>query len=34
MGKIFVRKIGIEHIDALSLLGQKDQNLSLIEQRY
>jgi phosphate starvation-inducible PhoH-like protein len=34
MGKIFVRKIGIEHIDALSLLGQNDANLRLIEHRY
>src|ERR1700752_682636 len=34
MGRIFVRKIGIEHIDALSLLGQNDQNLRLIEHSY
>jgi phosphate starvation-inducible PhoH-like protein len=34
MGRIFVRKIGIEHIDPLSLLGQNDQNLRLIERRY
>lgn len=31
MGKIFVRKIGIEHIDPLHLLGQNDSNLRLIE---
>jgi phosphate starvation-inducible PhoH-like protein len=34
MGRIFVRKIGIEHIDPLSLLGQNDQNLRLIENRF
>jgi phosphate starvation-inducible PhoH-like protein len=31
MGRIFVRKIGIEHIDPLHLLGQNDTNLRLIE---
>jgi phosphate starvation-inducible PhoH-like protein len=31
MGRIFVRKIGIEHIDPLHLLGQNDSNLRLIE---
>ena len=31
MGRIFVRKIGIEHIDPLHLLGQNDANLRLIE---
>ncbi|MEP7027436.1 MAG: PhoH family protein [Candidatus Eisenbacteria bacterium] len=31
MGRIFVRKIAIEHIDALHLLGQNDSNLRLIE---
>jgi len=34
MGRIFVRKIGIEHIDPLHLLGQNDQNLRLIEHSY
>ena len=34
MSKISVRKIGIHHIDPLSLLGQNDQNLRLIESRY
>jgi phosphate starvation-inducible PhoH-like protein len=31
MGRIFVRKIGIEHIDPLHLLGQADANLRQIE---
>src|SRR5690242_6081091 len=31
MPRIFVRKIGIEHIDPLHLLGQNDSNLRLIE---
>ncbi|MGH7726225.1 MAG: PhoH family protein [Candidatus Eiseniibacteriota bacterium] len=34
MARIFVRKIGIEHIDPLHLLGQNDQNLRLIENQY
>jgi phosphate starvation-inducible PhoH-like protein len=34
MGRTAVRKIGINHIDPLSLLGQNDQNLRLIEDRY
>jgi phosphate starvation-inducible PhoH-like protein len=32
MGRIFVRKIGIEHVDPLHVLGQNDQNLRLIER--
>ena len=34
MGRTAVRKIGINHIDPLSLLGQNDQNLRLIEGQY
>jgi phosphate starvation-inducible PhoH-like protein len=34
MGRIFVRKIGIEHVDPLHVLGQNDQNLRLIERHY
>jgi phosphate starvation-inducible PhoH-like protein len=34
LGRTAVRKIGINHIDPLSLLGQNDQNLRLIEDRY
>jgi phosphate starvation-inducible PhoH-like protein len=34
MARIFVRKIGIEHVDALSVLGQNDQNLRFIERHY
>ena len=32
MGRIFVRKIGIEHVDPLHVLGQNDQNLRFIER--
>ena len=32
MGRIFVRKIGIEHVDPLHVLGQNDQNLRQIER--
>src|SRR5687767_11447061 len=34
MARIFVRKIGIEHVDPLSVLGQNDQNLRFIERHY
>ena len=34
MSRSHVQKIDIEHIDALSLLGQGDQNLRRIEDRY
>jgi phosphate starvation-inducible PhoH-like protein len=34
MARIFVRKIGIEHVDPLHVLGQNDQNLRLIERHY
>ena len=34
MARIFVKKIGIEHVDPLHVLGQNDQNLRFIERHY
>jgi phosphate starvation-inducible protein PhoH and related proteins len=34
MARIFVRKIAIEHVDPLHVLGQNDQNLRFIERHY